>query len=262
MLGTNPMWAILSDLHANLEALDAVLGDAAAQGVREDHIACLGDLVGYGPDPVAVVDRARRWPCVIRGNHDEGLIGEHAADFFGKHSREALLWTRELLLPRPESDAEIHARWRFLESLPPSAQLDGALLVHGSPRYPVCEYLLAHDGRFAGDAEVLRSNFALVERLCFVSHSHVPGVFTPDGRHRRPDELGNRFEIEPGAQAIVNVGAVGQPRDDDPRACYVLFDGGVVRFRRVEYPVAVTQGKIRRNPRLAEIFAERLSIGR
>ncbi len=257
------MWAILSDLHANLAAIDAVLRDLRNRGIGNDRIICLGDLVGYGPDPADCIDLAMHWKVVIRGNHDDATINE--APSFHPPARKAIDWTRDLLKPRLWSMGPARSRWRFLRDLPTTEDLEGALLVHGSPRDPLNEYLLPRlcsDGT-AGPTPPIRENFSrMAQHVCFVGHTHEPGVITPNGRFLRPADIDHRYEVSRDAKHIVNVGSVGQPRDRDPRSCYVLWDGKLVQYVRVAYPVATTQERIRKIPDLDPFFAERLAHGK
>ncbi|HLU47145.1 MAG TPA: metallophosphoesterase family protein, partial [Planctomycetota bacterium] len=163
-----PKVAFISDIHGNLEALTAVLRDIDRRKV--DEIYCLGDIVGYGPDPVACVDAVRaRASVVICGNHDEALI--RGALGFNQVAREAIEWTRMLLRPRvfrPRS----FARWRFLGTLPLIAQRHGWLLVHGSPRDPTSEYVLPRHVAWSPPG-MFDEIFSAFESLCFVGHTHV-----------------------------------------------------------------------------------------
>lgn len=222
---------VLSDIHANLAAFEAVLADAGAF----DRIWCLGDIVGYGPDPNQCIERLRelrRYQC-LAGNHDWAARGRLDMTDFNTDARLAALWTGQQLTEN--SRAFLDAR---LERIGP---LEGRYtLVHGSPRYPILEYIL--------DEEIAAENFPYFDtQVCLVGHTHVPVIYTLDnGRVRavRP-ALNQPFAL--GEQRmIINPGSVGQPRDGDPRASYLLLDveEGVVTYRRVEYPIEVTQEKM------------------
>jgi diadenosine tetraphosphatase ApaH/serine/threonine PP2A family protein phosphatase len=250
--------AVISDIHGNLEALTAVLADIDRRGVEE--ILCLGDLVGYGPDPQAVTDLVRgRCVFSLRGNHDWALFHEPVG--FNPVARGAITCIREWLRPRYDSMLRDEERWRFLKTLPEEERRDDALFVHASPRNRIFEYLMPGDVHPAR-REKLEANFARVDRLCFVGHTHYPGVFTDDMTFRRPEDLGGGT-VELGAgKAIVNDGSVGQPRDRDPRACYVEWEDNRITWRRVAYDVKRTMAKIRDVGCLHHTCADRLALGR
>ena len=250
--------AIISDLHSNKEALEAVFAHIRASGV-EDMI-CLGDVVGYGPDPEFCVDLVRghaRW-CLM-GNHDEALFRD--ASDFNPHARGAIDYTRARMQPRWYSSAEKKSRWRWLKSLPLRVEEDGFLFVHGSPRDPVREYVLSTDGILNPDK--LRSIFDAFERVALAGHTHQPGVHDEDLRFHGiggADTL--TFEFEPGRKYFVNVGSTGQPRDGDNRACYAVLEDDRVTWHRVPYDFRLTMDKILATGKLSELLARRLAIGK
>jgi predicted phosphodiesterase len=250
--------AIISDIHANLEALEAVLADIDRQGIEE--ILCLGDIVGYGPDPAPCVDLVReRCRIVICGNHDEALF--KGAWGFHQVARDAIDWTRKVLVPRfyrPGSKG----RWDYLAGLPPVGRWEGYLLVHGSPRSPTEEYVMPVYAKWPPQAGMFEEIFAAFETVCFVGHTHLPGVFVerPKLQFTPQSEIVSTFRHQ-GPKMLVNVGSVGQPRDHNPRACYLTVEGEEFRFHRVEYPVHVTQEKIRSNSALDDRLAVRLGEG-
>ena len=238
-------YAVLSDIHGNLEALRAVLADAAEHA---DDVLCLGDVVGYGADPGPCVDlvgtRAR---AVVAGNHEHAVIGRLDLNWFNRYARAAAEWTRERL------DADCSA---YLDALPLTAVVDDATLVHASPRQPQeWEYLVtAEDG--------LAAFGAFDTRLCFVGQSHVPGMWSLGSSG--PDYGRGDVEVtlEAGRRYIVNVGSVGQPRDRDPRAAYALWDVDARRIavRRVPYDVVTARTKIA-DAGLPRFLADRLAAG-
>ncbi len=244
-------YLILSDIHANLEALGAVCQAAAGQ---YDHILCLGDLVGYGPDPNAVVEWAREHVAtIVRGNHDKAACGIDDPAWFNPVAEAAARWTRAQLT------AENEAYVRGLAKGPRSAE--GYTLAHGSP--------LDEDGYIATLSEA-RQVFQYIERpVTFIGHTHVQGGFECRRREvrqlaRRPvSEEGLLVELRDDTAYLLNPGSVGQPRDGDPRAGYLTYDSlrNVVRFHRVEYDVTVVQARIRRAG-LPAVLADRLSSGR
>ncbi|MGE0144884.1 MAG: metallophosphoesterase [Planctomycetota bacterium] len=251
------MQALISDLHSNLEALDATLAECRRLGAT--RILCLGDVIGYGPQPrEALLKVMTTCEFSLLGNHEHGCM-QYASDFNPK-ARAAIDWTRDQLNRRDCPREENFKMWAYLDAMPKEHREGRALYVHGSPRDPVKEYITPKDvddkvkldGCFAkfGDAQV-----------CFVGHSHVPGVYPESGGFLSPTELGDQWSIDK-ERSIVNIGSVGQPRDGDPRAAFVTFDGKVVRFHRVAYDHATTMAKIRAIPALPEYLAERLAVGR
>jgi len=247
--------AIISDIHANLEALEAVLADIDARGASE--ILCLGDIVGYGIDAEACVDLVtKRCSLCLCGNHDWALV--NTAVGFNPMARRAIEYTRERMEPGRLATRARRARWEYIKALPTRHERGNWLLVHGSPRDPVMEYIFPEDVDIAPDkiAEI----FGMFQRVCFVGHTHLPGVFTEDMVFRVPAELGGTFGIE-SKRAIINVGSVGQPRDGDVRACYVQVTEDLVIYRRVEYDIQKTMEKIRAS-RIDALCAERLALGK
>jgi diadenosine tetraphosphatase ApaH/serine/threonine PP2A family protein phosphatase len=233
------MKAIFSDVHANWEALQAVLQDAAGQGATE--LYCLGDLVGYGPDPLACVDLLidLQPTVVLRGNHDDAIL--HTPQGFHRAAERALRWTRDQLAVNDAPDEALRRR-SFLAGLPLKHQEGGLLFVHGSPRDPLDEYVFPEH---AGDEAKMGVLFWLVQRCCFMGHTHVPGIFLEGEGFYCPDDLDGSFRLRD-RKVLCNVGAVGQPRDADKRASYVLLDGDNITFRRVEYDIGTTLKKIRK----------------
>jgi diadenosine tetraphosphatase ApaH/serine/threonine PP2A family protein phosphatase len=238
--------AVISDIHANLHALEAVLG--ALEAEAPDAIWNLGDVVGYGPRPnrccSAVAARAGLSLC---GNHDLGVLGTIDLEDFSDDAAAAALWTRGVLSTESQ---------RYLDGLEPEARADGVELFHASPRDPVWDYVLS--GEAALDA-LLRTEAPIV----LVGHSHVAlavllanlelsGGLAPGG---------TEIDLSQG-RWLLNPGSVGQPRDGDARAAFLLLDLGAGRasFRRVEYPVERTQAEIRERG-LPDALAERLAGG-
>lgn len=256
---SGPKVAVISDIHANLEALDAVLADCAEKSIA--RVYSLGDVVGYGPNPAECLDRARDFTVNLMGNHEEAVL--KGAYGFNPVARGAIEWTRNQLRPRWHSPRDKRDRWEFMKSFLLRHQEGSVLFVHGSPRDPTTEYILRTDVEdcFGEPPAKIREIFALVPGLCFVGHSHFPGVVTESCEFLTPRELDGRFVHEPGVKAVVNVGSVGQPRDGDVRACYVLYDGRTVEYVRVQYDVEKTIAKIRAIPELPVRSAERLRYG-
>jgi len=241
-------YAIISDVHANLEALEVVLGDIDRR--RPNALICLGDFVGYGPDPVGCVERLRPGLAgAVVGNHDRAAAGTLDITDFNPLAQAAILWTREQLT------APVRA---YLRDLPSQITPGGFLAVHGSVRDPVEEYII--------DPHTARASFAAGSfRLCMAGHTHVPAIFTLDGDavSVAPFEAGEPLRLGPERRYIVNVGSVGQPRDGDPRAAYAWFDEDqqVITLIRLPYPVERTQRKMA-EVGLPPMLAERLAHGR
>lgn len=246
--------ALISDIHGNLEALEAVLADIRAQDITQ--VFCLGDIIGYGPNPRECVDLVMNCDVTILGNHDQGALFD--PEGFNAAAERAIFWTRaELESPRgnPEQNAR---RWDFLGTLARNHRENGYLFVHGSARNPLNEYVFPED---IYNQRKMEKIFSLVEHHCFQGHTHVPGVFTETLNFLSPEEI--NYEHKLGAEkTMVNVGSVGQPRDGDPRSCYVVLEDDVVRFRRVDYPVDETVRKIYDTPELDNFLGDRLRDGR
>ena len=246
--------AIVSDIHGNIEALEAVLADIAQQTV--DSIYCLGDIVGYGPNPRECIDRVLSFDQSILGNHDQGAL--YDPEGFSSGAERAIFWTRDQL-EMPNGDPEQTAkRWRFLSELPRTVREGPFTFVHGSVRNPLSEYVFPED---VHNPKKLERLFAMIERYAFQGHTHVPGAFAWDQRrmHQLRDET---IRIEPGRRYLVNVGSVGQPRDGDPRAAYLLIDEerGALTHVRLPYDVQAAMRRIQAAG-LPAFLAERLQWG-
>ncbi len=235
---------VLSDLHANQEALQAVLEDARG---RYDRILCLGDLAGYGAEPNEVIAWVREHAAaIIRGNHDKICVSDEPLDSYHPSARASTEWTRRALTP--ESRA-------FLESLPRGPlRYQDFDLVHGSPA-DEDEYLLA-----VSDAALARE--FLATPVTFFGHTHVQGGFLVTRNGSKKIVPPGTLEIEPHHYYLVNPGAVGQPRDGDPRAAYALYspEQRTIEYRRAAYDVASAAAKIRAAG-LPEHLAARLFVG-
>jgi diadenosine tetraphosphatase ApaH/serine/threonine PP2A family protein phosphatase len=248
------MKAIISDVHSNLEALHSVLADIARHNV--EAIYCLGDVVGYGPNPRECLDLIKRCPVVLMGNHDQAVLFDPMN--FNPVAERATMWTRSQLdKPFPNRSAA-DARWEFLAERPLKHREEDALFVHGSPRNPLNEYIFPED--IYSEAK-MRSIFAQVPCYLFQGHTHLPGIFTETLEFFSPEEIDFAYTLD-GRKTLCNVGSVGQPRDNDWRACYVLLDGQTIRFRRVEYDIDTTVRKIRDIDDLDDFLGDRLRGGR
>ena len=240
-------YLILSDIHANLTALEAVLADAP----DFDQIWCLGDLVGYGPNPNECVERIQDFDHIsLAGNHDLAALGRLDIRSFNTDARLANAWTQSELTP---------AVREYLSGLPPKMEKDDFYLAHASPREPVWEYIL--------DASLAYANFAYFSAtICLVGHTHVPIIFELDEEQRRCETTVAPFSesVSLGPRRmIINPGSVGQPRDGNPQASYAMLDTENMtwEFRRVTYPVEITQERMRARG-LPRRLIERLDMGR
>lgn len=254
--------AIISDVHANAEALRTVMADIDARGIK--RIISLGDIIGYGPDPLECVDLVReRCAWSLMGNHDFSVLYEPTN--FNPGAEQAAYWTRQQFDAEP--DAELRrSRYEFLGQLrvrvveaTPESNLP-ILAVHGSPRRPINEYIFPDDCHTAPDK--VTTIFERVPKLCIVGHTHVPGVFTDEPDFYPPGELTDATYKFMEEKAIINVGSVGQPRDLDPRACYTVLSADRIQFVRLEYDVEKTASKIKAVPELSDWLGDRLFEGR
>ena len=264
--------ALISDIHGNLEALEVVLADIRTQNI--DEIFCLGDIIGYGPNPRECIDHVMEHGKVtLLGNHDQGALFD--PDGFNIVAERAIFWTREQL-ESPHDRANNEKRWEFLGELPRTHRQGPFLFVHGSPRNPLSEYIFPEDIYNHRKMERL---FQLVERYCFQGHTHVPGVFTEGFQFYAPEEIDFQYTLGEG-KVMVNVGSVGQPRDGDPRACYAILEDGTragdeapadqaspvgpvrLTYRRLAYDFESTIQKIYGIPELEPFLGDRLRQGR
>jgi predicted phosphodiesterase len=235
---------VISDIHANLTALDAVLTDAG----EFDAAWCLGDLVGYGPDPNECIAKVCALPnlrCII-GNHDAAALDQIDTKTFNTEARQALEWTQKIL-----TESSI----TFLSGLQQKIEIDNVTLTHGSPRYPVWEYLM--------DPQTAALNFNYFSTpYCFVGHTHLPVVYT-----RKEKKLvvykpipNNKITLSP--RTIINPGSVGQPRDHDPRAAYVIYnpEENTWDYHRLTYDIPAVQTRMA-DAQLPERHIVRLQSG-
>jgi len=241
-------FAILADIHSNLAAFEAVLSDADGRG-GFDRIWCLGDVVGYGPDPNECIKRLRQFEHVcIAGNHDWAAIGKMDTSDFNPVAAVAAHWTAQQLTAAGKD---------YLQDLPLTLHEDDFTLAHGSPREPIWEYLLS--------TEAAQNNFACFETpYCLVGHSHVPLIFELAGNKAVYRMFPEGTNLKLGKKRIIiNPGGVGQPRDGDPRASYALYDteARTIRHYRVEYDIPATQKKMEKRG-LPTPLILRLSVGR
>jgi diadenosine tetraphosphatase ApaH/serine/threonine PP2A family protein phosphatase len=245
-------YLVLTDIHANLEALDTCLADARGRGY--DRSLVLGDLVGYGADPNRVIEevQALEPAAVVRGNHDKVACGLEQAEGFNAVAKSAARWTLDELTPG-------HRAW--LADLPegPTAVDDMIEICHGSP--------FDEDAYIFDEIDAVRALKVSTRALCLFGHTHYPatfelsnGEFDNLGRSTTPEA---HVALRDGAKYLVNPGSVGQPRDGDPRAAYAIVDTGAKRIElfRVEYPIAQAQAKVIKAG-LPDVLAQRLAVGR
>ncbi|MFH1639088.1 MAG: metallophosphoesterase family protein [Chloroflexota bacterium] len=225
-------FVVVADIHANLPAFQAVLSDAERRGAV-DELCCLGDVVGYGPWPHECLEILRRYPhTCVAGNHDWGATGKIDISGFNADALAACRWTGEVLSAQDRD---------YLDNLPLVVEKGDFMLVHGSPKDPLREYLIS--------LSCAEQNFAcFTSRFCLVGHSHLPLVFTCSERHgiscRYPAPV-TRLSSG-GSRLIINPGSVGQPRDGDPRASYAIYDNETEELEhyRVPYDIVRTQEKM------------------
>jgi diadenosine tetraphosphatase ApaH/serine/threonine PP2A family protein phosphatase len=224
-------YAIIADIHANLAAFTAVLEDIEHRG-GVSEIWCLGDIVGYGPDPHQCIDLLRQHVQVcVAGNHDWAAIGKVDLSDFNPDAAAACRWTAQQLSPE-----DVH----YLESLPLLMEKDSFTLAHGSPREPIWEYILS--------TSIASQNFNFFQtQYCLVGHSHVPLVFKDEDGACSFSRWSANVGLALGKhRLIINPGGVGQPRDDDPRASYTIYDSEsrLIRLYRVPYDIDATQTRM------------------
>ena len=237
--------ALFGDIHANLEALQAVLDDAQSQGVT-DYV-CTGDVIGYNADPVTCLEKIRKMDCpTVKGNHDEVAAGSHSLDCMNPTAATALQWTRDQLDDEQRS---------WLGKLRMVRQVADFTVVHSTLDQPAAWNYVTN--RF----DAMASFSYQFTKVCFHGHTHVPRVYVKSDRVVEVEP--HIVEIEPDAKYFINIGSVGQPRDGDWRACYAIYDidKRVVEIRRIEYDIETAQDKILAAG-LPESLAERIAEGR
>jgi len=240
-------YAIIADIHANLAALRAVLEDIERQGGVEE-IWCLGDIIGYGPDPHECIELLRQHKHVcVAGNHDRAAIGKLDLADFNPDAAAACRWTAHELLPEDI---------QYLESLPLRMEKDGFTLTHGSPREPIWEYVIS--------TSIAEQNFHFFQTpYCLVGHSHVPMVFRDEDGSCTFSRWSANVGLALGKiRLIINPGGVGQPRDGDPQASYAIYDSEarIIRLHRLPYDINATQARMMEKG-LPVRLAMRLSYG-
>ena len=242
-------YAFISDIHANLEALDAVLDDIEEQQI--DEVICLGDIVGYGANPNECVDVVtKKCPVVLLGNHDAAAVEMLSTQHFNIHAKIAIEWTTQTLRKDIRDQ---------LSELPLKAALDQMTLVHATPYEPNMWYYIT-------SLEEAAFNFQFFDtQVCLVGHTHIPIIIVLDNQKELyvHQDTGIRLSDVEGSRLLINVGSVGQPRDRNPKSCYGIFDTGSGEFsyRRVAYNIDKTQQKMKKI-KMPEFLISRLEDGR
>lgn len=250
--GATAPFAIISDIHSNLPALQTVLDHIKGRGIS--RVVCLGDIIGYGPDPAACWRLVNeRCEIIIRGNHDQAL-GTRDMSRFHPRAKNAIEWTRKVLLEEPDGEQIIEA----ITNLPRSAKSGHYLFVHGSPYGPTMDYLLPGD---SFDRQRMAREFAQVDLYAFNGHTHIPGVIVKGTRFMPPEALENERYKMMGRQSIINIGSVGQPRDGNPKACYVTIEGNFVIYHRLRYDAESVCRRILDIKELDPFLGQRLLAG-
>lgn len=239
-------YIICSDIHSNLEAFQAVIAEAKKEGA--DQYILLGDLVGYGPNPNECIQEAINFANIsIAGNHDHAALGLTEVTFFNNYAQSAIFWTRRLLTPKS---------WLYLEKLPMSQEGENTLFIHATIKDPPLW------GYIFSPLEALDNFNFFTQQVCFIGHSHFPTIYVLDPTGNCQQIPFTQLVLEEGYRYIINDGSVGQPRDRNPKACYVVYDTTTkkVELRRVAYDYAITQEKILAAG-LPPYLANRLAFG-
>lgn len=246
--------ALLSDIHSNLSAFEAVLKDCREQGVEELYF--LGDIVGYGPRPNECIsllrDACDLTKCIL-GNHDWAFLNN--ADYYGVYARLVVEWTQRVVTPENRV---------WVSGFSKSIDAGAYTLLHGSPREPTNEYLLHHDCEY--HRSKIEACFDCVSGLCVNGHTHIPGSFIYDPETKSiewafPEDCGSKLIMDE-RKYILNIGSVGQPRDRNPRASYAIAHENSIQWRRVEYDIERTIQEIAEIPEIPELLGLRLRLGR
>lgn len=252
--------AIISDIHSNIEALSAVNEDIKSRNV--DAIYCLGDVIGYGPNPIECLEKiVKICQFSLLGNHEEAVLSR--AFGFGRIAKDAADWTRTIIKPGIFSLRQKRKLWKILHSFPLSYCEDSYLFVHGSPCDPTYEYILETEAKdiFGEITQRTREIFASIDTICFVGHSHKPGIMKENGDWYHIENFDYVWEQNKSEKIVCNVGSVGQPRDKDNRACYVTVTEEEIFYHRIPYDYEKTQQKIFAIPELDDFLAKRLQQG-
>ena len=245
------MKAIVSDIHGNYEALQVALGLMAEMGISDEDIFCLGDVIGYGPQPAECLKESHRFAWNIQGNHEAALITGGAR--FNPRAQEAIKWTMDQL--EFEEKLWLTTEWDTIVN----DEETGLTYVHGSPRNHTEDYILPAR---AHKADFMEPIFEMIQRACFIGHTHIPGVFRENLTFEHPLEMGGEIDLsgEEG-KIFLNVGSVGQPRDQNVQGCFVTLDGDKVTWHRFQYDLEKVVQMIYDIELLDNQLGDRLKIG-
>jgi predicted phosphodiesterase len=255
---TTPV-ALISDIHGNLDALQVVLADIKRRSIPAT--LCLGDIIGYGPNPKECLDLIMencQWS--LMGNHDFAVLYEPTS--FNASAEAAAYWTRREIESEPDIN-KARKRWEYLGNLKIREKFNDTLCVHASPRRPINEYIFPDD--VINNQPKLEAIFERFDARCFVGHTHVPGVFTNEPDFFQPTDLKDQtfhFKFGNGEKYIINPGSVGQPRDRDPRSSYAIITDEKVEFVRLDYNIQNVINKVKRIDELSDFLGLRLLEGR
>jgi len=249
-------YAIVSDIHSNIEAFQAVLDDLESRDL--ERLICLGDVIGYGPDPRRALDMAMdQFEFVIKGNHEHGVLFNPAG--FNQSATASTRWTRDRINDAETEEDRRTTYWNFLGGMDEMKTEGDVTYVHATPAKPTTQYLMPED---VENEVKLQQVFNEIDRVSFGGHTHMPGVFEEDsGQFLSPDQIDRTYTLKQ-SRVHVNVGSVGQPRDGNRDSSYVVVDGQDVHFRRVPYDVKKTARKIMSIDRLSDTLGKRLLAGK
>jgi diadenosine tetraphosphatase ApaH/serine/threonine PP2A family protein phosphatase len=236
--------AIISDIHGNLEAFEAVLADISKRGLT--HVICLGDVVGYGANPAECMDLAMKLEVCLMGNHEWAVLNEALG--FHQAAKQAIEYAKGQLKPGFFSGSHKRERWEYIKNLPDRHVKGKYLFVHGSPASPVEEYILKQevDEMLGEYTKKVALAFEKTDFVAIIGHTHTPGIVTSDAKFITPEKITGAFKFEPPRKYIANVGSVGQPRDGNWHACYAILDreADTIEYARVPYDVEAAMRKI------------------
>ncbi|MDG5815244.1 metallophosphoesterase family protein [Chitinispirillales bacterium ANBcel5] len=241
-------YAIISDIHANLEALEAVFEDIDKNETIDD-VLCLGDIVGYGANPNECIELIKqRCPVSILGNHDAAAVDLLSTQHFNIHAKIAIEWTTKELKPKNKE---------YLTTLPSKKILDPITLVHSTPYEPNMWYYITSLEEAAFNYQYFDTS------ACFIGHTHIPVIIVLNKDDEVYVHQGSNYQVSGAERVLINVGSVGQPRDRNPNSSYGIFDTDTMEFsfRRVTYDIEKTQAKMRKI-KMPEFLANRLVEGR
>ncbi len=261
------LFAVVSDIHSNIEAFDAVLADIKSKNINT--IYCLGDIVGYGPNPLECTRKvADLCKFSIVGNHDYALV-ENSAWGFNKKAIDAIEYTRKVMSPGFFSSffGDKKRLWAYLKNMQKVQKVEHFTFVHGSPLDPVFEYVTYEDADHLGFGYVkdFEGMFKEFDHICFNGHTHRPLVIVQEKNEYkayRPEDIDGQYQIQKDVKALINAGSVGQPRDGNPHACYLTVnDDKLVQYHRIPYDIEKTAQKIYAIAELHDALGKRLFAG-